>query len=144
MRVGTHRSPAVTKATTTRTTERRRVPRSVRRRPDWFSLLASAVWAAGACAPASPKAPPVAAVAPARPLHQGPLSDFVSAASLRWLVLVRPQQILSEPELGQAILQIVSERRFDAFQESSGVDLRTLLSAAIAGFPYATLYLAEV
>jgi hypothetical protein len=144
MRVGTRRSPAVTKATTTRTTERRRVPQSVRRRPHWFSLLASAVWAAGACAPASPKTPPVAAVAPARPLHQGPLSDFVSAASLRWLVLVRPQQILSEPELGQAILQVVSERRFDAFQESSGVDLRKLPSAAIAGFPYAILYLAEV
>jgi hypothetical protein len=77
-------------------------------------------------------------------LHQGPLSDFVSAASLRWLVLVRPQQVLAEPELGRAVLQIVSERRFDAFQESSGVDLRKLPSAAIAGFPYATLYLAEV
>jgi hypothetical protein len=145
MRVGTRRSPAVTKATTTPTTERRRVPRSVGRRPHWFCLLPLAV-CSGACAPApaSPKVPTVAAVAPVRPLHQGPLSDFVSAASLRWLVLVRPQQILSEPELGQAILQIVSERRFDAFQESSGVDLRKLSSAAIAGFPYATLYLAEV
>jgi len=99
---------------------------------------------AGACAPAPPKAPPVAASAPAKLLHQGPLSDFVSAASLRWLVLVRPQQILAEPALGQAVLQIVSERRFDAFQEASGVDLRKLPSAAIAGFPYATLYLAEV
>jgi hypothetical protein len=57
---------------------------------------------------------------------------------------VRPQQILSEPELGAAILQVVSSRRFDAFQESSGVDLRTLPTASIAGFPYATLYLAEV
>jgi hypothetical protein len=143
MRVGTRRSPAVTKATTTRTTERRRVSESVRRRPHWFCLLPLAVWA-GACASAAPKAAPIAAVAPARPLHQGPLSDFVSAASLRWLVLVRPQQILSEPALGQAVLQIASERRFDAFQESSGVDLRKLPSAAIAGFPYATLYLAEV
>jgi hypothetical protein len=142
MRVGTRRSPAVTKATTTRTTERRRVPRSVRRRPYRF-LLPLAV-CSSACAPASPKAPPIAAVAAARPLHQGPLSDLVSAASLRWLVLVRPQQILAEPELGPAILQIVSGRRFDAFQESSGVDLRRLPSAAIAGFPYATLYLAEV
>ncbi len=144
MRVGTRRSPAVTKATTTRTTERRRVPRNVRRRPYWFCLLPVAV-CLGACASRSPKArAPLAAVAPTRPLHRGPLSDFVSAASLRWLVLLRPQQILAEPELGQAIRQIVSERRFDAFQESSGVDLRMLPSAAIAGFPYATLYLAEV
>ncbi|HEY3666023.1 MAG TPA: hypothetical protein VGL19_08495 [Polyangiaceae bacterium] len=60
------------------------------------------------------------------------------------MVLVRPQQILFEPELGAAILQVVSSRRFDAFQESSGVDLRTLPTASIAGFPYATLYLAEV
>lgn len=143
MRVGTRRSPAVTKATTTPTTERRNVPERVRRRPHWFCLLPLAVWA-GSCAPAPPKTPPVAAVTPARPLHHGPLSDFVSAASLRWLVLVRPQQILAEPELGRAVLEIVSERRFDAFQESSGVDLRKLPSAAIAGFPYATLYLAEV
>jgi hypothetical protein len=146
MRVDTRRSPAVTKATTTRTTERRRVPESARRCMRWFYIAPLAV-CAGACAPTPAKAPPVtavAAVAPARPLHHGPLSDFVSAASLRWLVLVRPQQILAEPALGQAILQIVSERRFDAFQESSGVDLRKLPSAAIAGFPYATLYLAEV
>ncbi len=143
MRVGTRRSPAVTKATTTPTIERRRVPDSVGRRPRWFRLLPFVVSAA-ACAAAPPKVPQVVAIAPARPLHQGPLSDFVSAASLRWLVLVRPQQLFAEPELGRAVRQIVSDRRFDAFQESSGVDLRTLPSAAIAGFPYATVYLAEV
>jgi len=103
-------------------------------------LLPFALWAV-ACAPAA-KAP-VAQRAQARALHQGPLSDFVSAASLRWLVLVRPREILTQPELGAAIRQVISERRIDAFQESSGVDLRALPSAAIAGFPYATLYLAE-
>ena len=135
MRVGTRRSPAVTKATTTRTTEPRRVHRL-------RLCLLPFVLGAVACAPAA-KAP-VTPKTQAPALHRGPLSDFVSAASLRWLVLVRPQEILAQPELGAAIRQVISERRFDAFQESSGVNLRALPSAAIAGFPYATLYLAEV
>jgi hypothetical protein len=59
-------------------------------------------------------------------------------------VLVKPHDILAEPELGPAILQLISSRRMDAFAESSGVDLRQVTRGAVAGFPYATLYLAEV
>jgi hypothetical protein len=142
MRVGTRRSPAVTKATTTPTTERSRVSVQLAR-PLGRGALTCALWAA-ACAPATSEPPAVTVTTPTRPLHRGPLSDFVSAVGLRWLVLVRPQQLLSDPELGPAMLQVVPERRFDAFQEASGVDLRKLPSAAVAGFPYATLYLAEV
>jgi hypothetical protein len=136
MRVGTRRSPAVTKATTTRTTEQRR------RRGSLCALWLSVF--AGACA-----APPVKPVPPAAPaqlpaLHRGPLSDFVPAASLRWLVLVKPREILLEPELGSAVAQIIPSKRLDAFAESSGVDLRQISRGAVAGFPYATLYLAEV
>ena len=139
MRVGTRRSPAVTKATTTRTTERRRF------RGSRFALIA--ITCAVTCACAAPPAQPAHAHAPAArvaALHQGPLSDFIPAASLRWLVLVKPHDILAEPELGPAVLQIISSRRFDAFAESSGVDLRQVTRGAVAGFPYATLYLAEV
>jgi hypothetical protein len=142
MRVGTRRSPAVTKATTTRTTERRCQPQSARRNLRGLLPLL-AMWAVACAAPAA-KLPARAAGVAVRPLHRGPLSDFISAASLRWLVLARPQQILADPELGPAILQIVASRRFDAFAESSGVDLRALPSGAVAGFPYATLYLAQV
>ena len=136
MRVGTRRSPAVTKATTTRTTERRRVRRA------WTYRCALAVLLAG-CAPSARASRAIAPATPARPLHRGPLSDFVPAAGLRWLVLVRPAQILTAPELGAAVRQIVSTRRLDAFEESSGVDLRSVPEAAVAGFPYATLYLAD-
>jgi hypothetical protein len=136
MRVGTRRSPAVTKATTTPTTERR-----VR-----GSLWMLSAWAcAWACA--TPRTPPPHAASPSArvaPLHRGPPSDFIPAASLRWLVLAKPREMLSEPELGPAILQIASSRRLDAFAESSGVDLRQVTRAAVAGFPYATVYLAEV
>ncbi|MEI9953364.1 MAG: hypothetical protein WDO74_31410 [Pseudomonadota bacterium] len=104
-------------------------------------LLLTAAWATACAAPAGE---PPAAVPTARPLHRGPLTDFISSASLRWLLLVKPRQILAAPELGQAILQIIPSARFDAFAESSGVDLRVVPEAAIAGFPYSTLYLAEL
>jgi hypothetical protein len=136
MRVGTRRSPAVTKATTTPTTESRAFRNSARAL--WLATLV------GACAAPPAKPAPVAPARPSAPLHRGPLSDFIPAASLRWLVLAKPREILSEPELGPALEQLVSQRRLDAFAESSGVDLRQVAHGAVAGFPYATLYLAEV
>ena len=108
-------------------------------------LLLTAAWAtawATACAAPSPRPP--ARIPPTRPLHRGPLTDFISSAGLRWLLLAKPRQILADPELGQAILQIIPRTRFDAFAESSGVDLRALPEAAIASFPYSTLYVADL
>jgi len=108
-----------------------------------LSMLTAGVmaWATACAAPAAK--PPVAPIA-ARPLHRGPLTDFIPAAGLRWLLLIKPRQALAEPELAQAISHIIPSVRFDAFAESSGVDLRVLSEAAIAGFPYSTLYLAEL
>lgn len=105
--------------------------------------LLTAVWILACAAPSDkpPKPPNPEVVAP---LHRGPLTDFISSAGLRWLLLIKPQQLLDHPEFGQAISQIIPTPRFDAFAESSGVDLRTLSEAGIAGFPYSTLYLAEL
>jgi hypothetical protein len=146
MRVGTRRSPAVTKATTTRTTERARVPHELvysRRAPRCLHwLLPAALWASACAAPAvqsAPKTPP-----PPPSLHRGPPADFVSAAGLRWLVLVKPKQIFAEPELARAIEQIVPARGFAAFAAASGVDLHAVPDAAIAGWAYSTLYVAEL
>jgi len=58
--------------------------------------------------------------------------------------VIKPQQLLGHPELERAILEIIPTSRFDAFVEASGVDLRELPEAALAGFPYSTLYLAEL
>ncbi len=142
MRVGTRPSPAVTKATTTPTIELERPIR--KRRPSrvvhW--LLLPFVVCATACTAAAP--PPVAPAPPERALHNGPLTDFVSAAGLHWLVLVKPKQALANAELGPAIERIVPAVRFDAFEEASGVDLRQVPSALVAGFPYSTMYLAEL
>jgi len=107
-------------------------------------LLLTAVWATACAAPAAKPIAPKAATPPAKPLHRGPLSDFISSAGLRWLLLLKPRQILAEPELARAISQIIPNPRFAAFAESSGVDLRVVSEAAIAGFPYSTLYVAEL
>lgn len=146
MRVGTRRSPAVTKATTTPTTERKRVldlPTIEQRAMRW--LLPVALGTLGACGCAAPGAKPGAtAPSPVTALHHGPPADFVSAAGLRWLVLVKPQQIFAEPELARAIEQIVPSERFDSFTVASGVDLHELPEAAIAGWAYSTLYVAQL
>jgi len=123
--------------TTTTTTIRTTEPGSRAR----LGLLAVLLWACSAQRPAPSVAPKAK---PAEPLHQGPLTDYVSAAGLRWLVLTKPQAVLANRELGQAITQIASQTRFDAFAESSGVDLRQVPHAAVAGFAYGTLYLAEL
>jgi hypothetical protein len=90
--------------------------------------------------PTRPAATPPAAHA----LHREPLTDLVSAVGLRWLVLVKPQQILAGSELGPAIEAIIPGPRLAAFSESSGVDLRAVPEALVAGFPYSTLYLAAL
>lgn len=141
MRVATRPSPAVTKATTTRT-EPSTTTRFVQASRMRCWLLPVAIGVAACTPPAASPTP--APTAPARPLHRGPLSDFVSAAGLRWLVQLKPQQILSDPELAPAIEPIVSGTHFEAFQESSGVDIRRVPAAVIAGYPYSTLYLAEL
>ncbi|HYQ42125.1 MAG TPA: hypothetical protein VER11_09155 [Polyangiaceae bacterium] len=105
-------------------------------------LLLTAAWAV-ACASGAGQ-PPAPQAAPARPLHRGPLTDFISSAGLRWLLVIEPRRVLADPELRQAISEIIPTPRFEAFAESSGVDLRLLPEAAIAGFPYSTLYLAEL
>jgi len=105
-------------------------------------LLLTAVCSVACAAPHQESAQPRSA-APA-PLHRGPLPDFVSSAGLRWLLLFKPQQVFDQADVARAISQIIPAPRFEAFAASSGVDLRTLPAAAIGGFPYSTLYLAEL
>ncbi len=147
MRVGTRRSPAVTKATTTRTTERPRSAHTPFSAWSWsraaarWSLLSALGGMACAARPAPAPAPPVPVIAA---LHRGPLTDYVSAAGLHWLVLVKPRELLADPELARAIEQLVPRDRFDAFAESSGVDLRKIEHGAVGGWAYSTLYLADL
>jgi hypothetical protein len=106
--------------------------------------LLTAVWVTACAAPAGKPVTVTTPTPATRPLHRGPLTDFVSAASLRWLLVIKPEQVLADPGLARAIAEIIPTSRFDAFTEASGVDLRELPQAAVAGFPYSTLYLADL
>lgn len=110
-------------------------------------LLSSAVVAvAMVLASCGPQATPAAAPEPAAeqppPLHRGPLSDYVPAAGLRWLVMGEPKTLATTPGLPAALERLLPARRLDEFASDAGIDLRTVPSAAVAGFDYAELYLA--
>lgn len=92
-----------------------------------------------ACAsPPSPKPP----VSESKPVHQGPPTDLVPAAGLRWLVVVEPKRLWSIPGVAPSVQRLFATERLDAFAKASGLDLRTLDAGAIAGFDLGTLYLA--
>jgi hypothetical protein len=101
-------------------------------------LLVIAAWVAcSACAP-QPRPHPTAPAAP--PLHEGPLTDYVPSAGLRWMVVGKPRAIAEHPELRRASALLFPEERLKAFAENSGVDLPSVDAALAAGFDFGTLY----
>lgn len=78
------------------------------------------------------------------PLHAGPLTDFVPAAGLRWMALARPRELAQNTEFAEAVGRLLPEARLSAYAQATGVDLRTVPNGVIAGFDYATLYMAEL
>lgn len=93
-----------------------------------------------ACASASPPKPPNSSEAQT---NQRPLTDFVPAAGLRWLVAAEPKSLYEQAEVATAISNLFPKERLDAFARASGIELRALRSGVIAGFDLGTLYLAE-
>ena len=107
----------------------------------WFAL---ALCVTLSCAPA-----PAPVITPtvepkAELLHAGPLSDYVPAAGLRWLLLARPKSLAADRDFMQALSPLVSKARLEAYRDSTGIDLTALDSALIGGFDLGTLYLAEI
>ncbi len=106
-------------------------------------LLATAVlFSLVACGGSQqPKAQPAEPSKPA--LHQGPITDFVPAAGLRWMAVVRPKELLQDQTLRQGLEKLFPNQRLDGFAQNSGLDLRGLGVGCVAGFDLGTLYLAE-
>jgi hypothetical protein len=77
-------------------------------------------------------------------VHRGPLTDFVPAAGLRWLIVGQPHEIARNPWLKEALGSLLPEARLTAYSRATGVDLRALPSGLIAGFDFGTLYMAEL
>ncbi len=102
-------------------------------------LLAGSLIAGCGGSSASPRAP-AGPVAPAPALHQGPLTDFVPAAGLRWMVVAQPADLARSPALKDALALLLPRDRLQAFAKHSGVDLREVEAGLVAGFDYSTLY----
>jgi hypothetical protein len=105
--------------------------------------LAVALLCAVACGakPAPVREPPPARAAPR--LHEGPLTDYIPAAGLRWMVVGRPRALARHASLAPALSLLLPRERLDAFAAGSGLDLRETEHALAAGFDYATLYAVE-
>jgi hypothetical protein len=121
--------------TTTIRTTRTRTNRSV---PRLVALSGLVAWLAIACgAPPEPEHPRIPEP------HAGPLTDFVPAAGLRWLVVARLSELAKDPELHSSMELLFPTPRIAAFALLTGVDLREVPVGLAAGFDYATLYAAE-
>jgi hypothetical protein len=109
---------------------------------------------AAACASSSTPAPAPGPAPPALPpLEVARLTDLLALAHLRWLLLAHPREIAAIPWLIPAIGTVVPETNFDRFKAATGVDLREVTEAAVAGYaaeapaggadPEAVFYLAR-
>ncbi len=77
-------------------------------------------------------------------IHRGPLTDYVPAAGLRWMVVGNPKAFAEDQGFMTAFQRLVPADRLTAFASGSGVELTSLPEGCIAGFDYGTLYLARV
>ncbi|MEZ4220294.1 MAG: hypothetical protein R3B13_05135 [Polyangiaceae bacterium] len=104
--------------------------------------LACVVLLGAACGPSAPPA----ASAPTREdakLHDGPLTDYVPAAGLRWLAVARLDDLAAAPQLRPSLELLFPAERLDSFSKGSGIDLRETPEALAAGFDYATVFAAR-
>jgi hypothetical protein len=89
-------------------------------------------------------APPRAAdPVEAAPLHRGPLTDYVAAAELEWLLVVDLPALRADPAGRQVLTTFVSAESADAYARATGLDLRKAGTVLVARYPLATVYLVE-
>lgn len=110
---------------------------SVGRRAFLLALAAPLATSLAGCA----AKPPTRSPAPPPPLRVLPLTGLVPSAGLRWLVIVRPAELFGAPDLIAPLARLVPNGGLDLFRETTGVELRTMPSALVAGFDRSTLYL---
>lgn len=82
-------------------------------------------------------------MAPEAPLQLGPLTEFVPAAGLRWLVTGSPRYFAEHPALVGTRQRWLTEQRLSSFAQATAVDLRSTERALVAGFDLGTLYMVD-
>jgi hypothetical protein len=112
-----------------------------------FLRWARCLWAVAVpwgCASTPPTRAADVLSAPAWPeLHRGPLTDYVPAAGLRWLLTGSPRYFALHPALRALRESWLTDERFRAFSTATGIDLMRTERALVAGFDLGTLYMAD-
>jgi hypothetical protein len=111
-------------------------------RPPLLRSLALALsLGVSACGPA---ADATRAAPPPSPLHVAPLTDLAPAASLTWLVDLRPRAAFLDGRLAEALALVFPEERMQSFARASGgVELREADELVVASYPSSVLLLAH-
>lgn len=92
------------------------------------TLLLAGCGSAAPAVPARVEPPPLPTLVVPR------LTGLLALAKLRWVILAEPRRIASLPFLIPSIGQVISEKNFESFSASSGIDLRQVQDAAIATY----------
>ncbi len=76
-------------------------------------------------------------------LREGPLTEYVPAPTLRWLLLADPARIAAVPGALEALAPLVNDAGWSRFTERNGFDPRRSPRLLVAGFELGTLSLIE-
>ena len=80
---------------------------------------------------------------PDQPVFEGELWQYVPAGGVDWVLMGKPRTLASNPELRTKLEPLLPASRLELYAKNTGLDLRNLPSALVAGFDLGTLYLAE-
>lgn len=81
---------------------------------------------------------------PFRPLSLSPIVDLAPAASLAWLIDLRPRALALDGRLAASLARLVPEQILFAFTwATGGLDLREIDSLVLAAYPSTYLWLAH-
>src|SRR5690606_3058680 len=76
-------------------------------------------------------------------LFLGPLTSYVPAAGLRWMVVGELRRLANHPGLLPALEPLFPDQGLQRYEQSAGLDLRRVETALIAGFDFGVLYAAR-
>ncbi len=104
-------------------------------RRDFLRLgLLSLASAAIGCSAATPKPPEQSGAKPLPDLEIAALTDLLTAVRMRWLVLARPEQLMSTAWLKPSLGRVLRDERLDLLARATGIDLRSVPELALANY----------
>lgn len=93
------------------------------------------------CASSPPPAEPAPPASPRQLSARLPLSEYLPASGLRWLVALRPQELSANKQLQSDWESVFTGERLAEFRAGTGFDATQVKELWIAGYDLGTLYL---